>query len=56
MCSLITDSVCANRSSKGIASIFIGLWVVMVIGLPNPKGNLPYLNTFQELFIVKGTT
>ena len=36
-------------------SIFIGLCVVNVIGLPKPKGYLPYLNTFQELFIVTGT-
>jgi hypothetical protein len=56
MCSLIIDSVCSNNSSKGIESIFIGLCVVIVIGLPIPNGKLPYLKIFQELLIVKGTT
>jgi hypothetical protein len=49
-------SVFSNNSLNGKVLILIGLWVVIVIGLPIPNGNLPYLKTFQELLIVKGTT
>ena len=51
----MTSSVCFNNSSKGKELIFIGWCVVIVIGLPIPSGNLPYLKTFHELLIVKGT-
>ncbi len=55
MCCFMTVSVFSKTSSNGKELIFMGLCVVIVIGLPIPSGNLPYLKTFHELLIVKGT-
>ena len=49
-------STFSKSLSNSKESAFIGSCISKVIFIPIPKGNNPFLVTFQQLLIVTGTT